>query len=269
MLEESSSEEKPCAILTGKERDSESGLDFFGARYYSGPHGRFTSVDPKLTGVPFPEHLVQPQSWNMYAYALNNPLKFVDPDGEDVEVAVNFQGNLTDEEKKKILEAVKTYLSKLDVGKVVVRQSTDADKRTWGQFFTDLKPGNTGLFKIDATLEGGISKPGVAKFGDLLALREKDPGAFTAKAADTILHEVIAHQLKVGDQFDALTFQEWSPASPMYRKQQSDAYFLTRQKTLMDHTQRRAGDIRTPRPLYKDDQTKTEQRLKPIFRKYE
>lgn len=255
--------------FTGKERDPESGLDFFGARYYSGPHGRFTSVDPKLTGVPFPEHLVQPQSWNMYAYALNNPLKFVDPDGEDVEVVVNFQGNLTDEEKKKILESVKTYLSKLDVGSVVVRQSTDKDKRTWGQFFTDLKPGNTGYFKIDATLEGGISKPGEAKFGDLLALREKDAGAFIAKAADTILHEVIAHQLKVGDQFDALTFQEWSPASPMYKKQQSSPYFLTRQRTLIDHTQRRAGDIHTPRPLYKDDQTKTEQRLKPIFRKYE
>ncbi|NLK88771.1 MAG: RHS repeat-associated core domain-containing protein, partial [Clostridiaceae bacterium] len=62
--------------FTGKERD-ETGLDYFGARYYSGSHGRFTSPDPLLnSGRPW-----QPQSWNRYAYTLNNPLKFVDPTG--------------------------------------------------------------------------------------------------------------------------------------------------------------------------------------------
>jgi RHS repeat-associated protein len=61
---------------SGKERD-ETGLDYFGARYYSGAHGRFTSPDPLLnSGRPW-----QPQSWNRYAYTLNNPLKFVDPTG--------------------------------------------------------------------------------------------------------------------------------------------------------------------------------------------
>ncbi|HSW40164.1 MAG TPA: RHS repeat-associated core domain-containing protein [Acidobacteriota bacterium] len=61
---------------TGKERD-ETGLDYFGARYYSGPHGRFVSPDPLLnSGRPW-----QPQSWNRYAYTLNNPLKYVDPTG--------------------------------------------------------------------------------------------------------------------------------------------------------------------------------------------
>jgi hypothetical protein len=33
-------------VFTGKERDAETGLDFFGARYYSGAQGRFTSPDP-------------------------------------------------------------------------------------------------------------------------------------------------------------------------------------------------------------------------------
>jgi RHS repeat-associated protein len=51
------------------------GLDYFGARYHSGPQGRFTSVDP---GQPDPDN---PQSWNRYSYVLNNPLKYVDPDG--------------------------------------------------------------------------------------------------------------------------------------------------------------------------------------------
>ena len=60
---------------TGKERDAETGLDFFGARYFSGPQGRWTSTDP-ISGWPS-----QPQSWNRYAYALNNPLRYVDPNG--------------------------------------------------------------------------------------------------------------------------------------------------------------------------------------------
>jgi RHS repeat-associated protein len=62
--------------FTGKERD-ETGLDYFGARYYSGPQGRFTSPDPLLnSGRP-----TAPQSWNRYAYAFNNPLRFTDPTG--------------------------------------------------------------------------------------------------------------------------------------------------------------------------------------------
>ena len=65
--------------FTGKERDSETGLDYFGARYFSGAQGRFTSADPKL----FPNELNDPQSWNKYGYGRNNPLRFIDPDGED------------------------------------------------------------------------------------------------------------------------------------------------------------------------------------------
>jgi RHS repeat-associated protein len=66
--------------FTGKERDAESGLDYFGARYYSGAQGRFTSSDP-LSGTVL--HVLNPQRWNMYAYAVNNPLTYVDPDGRD------------------------------------------------------------------------------------------------------------------------------------------------------------------------------------------
>jgi RHS repeat-associated protein len=68
---------------TGKERDSESGLDYFGARYFGSALGRFTSPDPLMASA----HASNPQSWNRYAYALNNPLRFVDPDGMDVPAA--------------------------------------------------------------------------------------------------------------------------------------------------------------------------------------
>jgi len=54
-------------------------LDYFGARYFSGPQGRFTGADPAL----FPHDITDPQSWNKYVYTRNNPLRYVDPDGAD------------------------------------------------------------------------------------------------------------------------------------------------------------------------------------------
>src|SRR5665213_4589361 len=56
---------------SSKERDSETGLDYFGARYMSSAQGRFTSADP-ITATPL--HIINPQRWNMYAYGVNNPL---------------------------------------------------------------------------------------------------------------------------------------------------------------------------------------------------
>jgi RHS repeat-associated protein len=66
--------------FAGKERDVETGLDYLGARYYASRTGRFTTVDPVMNIEPA---LVDPQRWNRYAYARNNPLVFIDPDGRD------------------------------------------------------------------------------------------------------------------------------------------------------------------------------------------
>jgi RHS repeat-associated protein len=64
--------------FAGKERDNETGLDYFGARYYRANTGRFTTVDPHLD---VSATLANPQKWNRYAYVLNNPLTYVDADG--------------------------------------------------------------------------------------------------------------------------------------------------------------------------------------------
>lgn len=66
--------------FAGKQRDRESGFDYFGARYYSNQTGRFTTVDPIIDTSNV---LADPQRWNRYGYALNNPLKFTDPDGRN------------------------------------------------------------------------------------------------------------------------------------------------------------------------------------------
>lgn len=59
------------------ERDYETGLDYFGARYFTSVQGRFLSVDPALTSAD----LSTPQSWNRYAFGFNNPMRYVDPTG--------------------------------------------------------------------------------------------------------------------------------------------------------------------------------------------
>jgi len=68
--------------FTGKERDAESGNDYFVARYYESNMGRFLTPDwsAKLAAVPYAK-LGNPQTLNLYSYVGNNPLSAVDPDG--------------------------------------------------------------------------------------------------------------------------------------------------------------------------------------------
>jgi RHS repeat-associated protein len=73
--------------FTGKERDSESGLDYFGARYYSNGLGRFITPDwaAKAVDVPYAE-FADPQSLNLYSYVRNIPTAKADPDGHEIPV---------------------------------------------------------------------------------------------------------------------------------------------------------------------------------------
>jgi RHS repeat-associated protein len=69
-------------LFTGKERDSESGNDYFFARYYSSAMGRFLSPDWAAKAWPVPyAKLDDPQTLNLYGYLRNNPLGGVDADG--------------------------------------------------------------------------------------------------------------------------------------------------------------------------------------------
>lgn len=86
--------------FTGHERDwhgwlnvdNDDYLDYMHARYYDPNLGRFLSIDPG------PVDAAQPQTWNRYSYALNSPLKYVDPTGEVVNLA-----GLTAEERNALL----------------------------------------------------------------------------------------------------------------------------------------------------------------------
>jgi len=88
--------------FTSKERDNETGLDYFGARYYSSTQGRFTSPDPfsiiqmrqsapndAKTHSAFMQFIGDPRRWNRFAYAINSPLVFTDKTGLDIMIIEN------------------------------------------------------------------------------------------------------------------------------------------------------------------------------------
>ena len=73
--------------FVGKENDKETGLYYFGARYMEAMIGRFMSPDPvgavePRTGRVNGKDILTPQRLNRYAYSLNNPYKYIDPDGK-------------------------------------------------------------------------------------------------------------------------------------------------------------------------------------------
>jgi RHS repeat-associated protein len=88
--------------FTSKERDVETGLDYFSARYYTSSQGRFTSPDPfsiiqmrqsarndAKTNSAFMQFIGDPRRWNRFAYAINSPLVFTDKTGLDIMIIEN------------------------------------------------------------------------------------------------------------------------------------------------------------------------------------
>jgi len=61
-------------LFAGQERDQETSFDYFGARYYGSGNGRFVTVDPEHVSA----RIFDPQRWNGYSYARNNPMRFLD-----------------------------------------------------------------------------------------------------------------------------------------------------------------------------------------------
>jgi RHS repeat-associated protein len=89
--------------FTGYERDTETELDFAQARMYSYSYGRFSSPDPVLSSG----EVDSPQTWNRYAYVLNNPLAYIDPTGMFL-WSEELGGELEDEDiEQQRLQAIK------------------------------------------------------------------------------------------------------------------------------------------------------------------
>ncbi|MCW5971685.1 MAG: RHS repeat-associated core domain-containing protein [Blastocatellales bacterium] len=117
-------------FLGSKERDAETGLDYFIARYYASTQGRFTGTDPYLIEK---RKYTDPQLWNMYSYVRNNPLKFVDPTGKILEIAGD------EEARKRALEAIRNGLRAEDRDKVRIIEGNGKNGLKKGHFYIDAK----------------------------------------------------------------------------------------------------------------------------------
>jgi RHS repeat-associated protein len=107
--------------FTGKERDAETGLDYFVARYYASAQGRFTSADTLLGSVG------NPQTLNRYAYTVNNPLKYIDPTGHEfMDARFNGGGGSPDYDPSQLPERDRAEINRI---KAVIfhNQVADAD----------------------------------------------------------------------------------------------------------------------------------------------
>jgi RHS repeat-associated protein len=114
---------------TGKERDTESGLDYFGARYYASSMGRWMSPDwsAKAEAVPY-SILDNPQSLNLYSYGWNNPLSNRDEDGHEIDLTGSDKDKLA-EQQRLAANASKTDKNGLSESSLF-KQTTDKDGKT-------------------------------------------------------------------------------------------------------------------------------------------
>jgi RHS repeat-associated protein len=99
--------------FTGKERDAETGLDYYGARYYGSNIGKFASPDLAPITVRV---AVNPQRWNRYSFVINSPITRVDPNGYEDKLAVVYfmRDDILDVPRK----VAKVAISPMTVGRL-------------------------------------------------------------------------------------------------------------------------------------------------------
>lgn len=160
---------------SSKERDAETGLDYFLARYYSGAQGRFTSPDWSSRPAPIPyAKLDNPQTLNPYTYVVNNPLRFVDVDGH---VEKNKNGEVIFHKTGKMVVIFKEMVLK-DGTKVTIGWKANIGyiKADDGTKIAASKA--TGAIQVTVTdKDGKVTQSGAtAEYGILLLPASKDYG---------------------------------------------------------------------------------------------
>ena len=189
--------------FTQKERDNESGLDYFGARYFASSQGRFTGADPydinfERQGTRDPEeadalfsnYIAQPQHWNHYSYALNNPLKYVDPDGlleyETELLGRKIKVKISDSIDKKEQEIIK---KKIDDGIALINKGADALTKKQQDIIKNIK----GIVVRDDVTRSGVNfQTGIftiVKTPDLIYSKDNPSYPSASWVAAIIIHD--------------------------------------------------------------------------------
>jgi len=181
--------------FTGHERDlantasDQDDLDYMHAREASPLTGRFLSGDPLLQ---VGRAKGKPQLWNRYSYALNNPLVFVDPTGEDVSIALTFLGALSEQQKAELIRLITNYFLNLKIGNVFVFDAAKFNESNTSLFGL-FSPTGVGKITIDANAFG-VSRPSLVTAGGVLQDSTLSAGQKLQTIANIASHELLAHQ---------------------------------------------------------------------------
>jgi RHS repeat-associated protein len=130
--------------FTGKQLDAESGLEYFGARYDAPSLGRFMSADV----MHITAHLADPQSFNRYTYARNNPLVYVDPDGKDFKQAWN-------DFRDFVLHSMYIHYS-AGVGAELSVKAGAAEAKAGVSLKANVETSKDAILKVSNSLEDGV-----------------------------------------------------------------------------------------------------------------
>ncbi len=197
-----SSDDATPLHFTGKERDPESGNDYFGARYYASTMGRFMSPDwsAKVEPVPYSK-LDNPQTLNLYAYVGNNPLRGVDPDGHEYLITAPTEEDNSNSETDSSQSAADQQTAQPTDQQQTDQQQSDGiagqiNHETLGM--KDSKKENESLAsaenKIAHVRLNGIKKWGsnekAQKYASLVSAIEKGPGfSISQQAVEQAIRE--------------------------------------------------------------------------------
>jgi RHS repeat-associated protein len=220
--------------FTSKERDAETGLDYFGARYFSRSQGRFTSADPILIKKA---RLMDPQRINLYAYARNSPLEYIDPNGADIMLAKD----LTPEDKSYAVKHLarlystskgKAYLERADKSQFDVLITVGKLPRTTEGDKTHITGGIT-AYGVRTDLETGqrsLNAGGPPYLENVAPITVTiDPNNVKAMGMDpakTFAHEIGGHTanvLNLAERVDPASGQMGLDISPLDKKQDEDS----------------------------------------------
>jgi len=185
--------------FTMKERDTETGLDYFEARYFASSQGRFTGVDPiAITN----DRLEDPQRLNLYAYSRNNPLLFTDPTGEEIQI----EGGTADQQAA-IRAGITTLRAQSPTADAAFKQY---DSQTGGPNLTitimadaDFAnvPGVTGnQTQAVATEQGGDQVDTKVKYGASIVIRSSAVNAANEtndrnNGKETMVEGILSHEV--------------------------------------------------------------------------
>jgi RHS repeat-associated protein len=212
--------------FTGKERDTESGNDYFGARYFGSNMGRFISPDPfipfNLKKDKFQAWIANPQHWNKYAYALNNPLKYIDPTGMTETVYYFLSKNLTDAQRDfinkhlgEIESAIADKMHKAGIKDVVFKDGSQLSLSQVNKILADQPKGVNTLNFVNTSFRGSSTDVNGGHNGAITVVYMGNIAKGGEVSTDLVqaLANVGAHELGHGMGFYSCNLCHWNPFS--------------------------------------------------------